>query len=71
MPKRTDTASLLKHIAEIEAQPRKHPKGSATAILSHAGTFAGEPAELDGLLAEMEAEEEREIRRIEEDWRQG
>lgn len=52
-------------IVEIEpvGQPPKRPRpGSPEAILSHAGMWHGDPAELDRLLAELKESKWAEVR---------
>ncbi|MCS7065236.1 MAG: hypothetical protein NZL85_03055 [Fimbriimonadales bacterium] len=44
---------LVQEIREIEANLPKAPRGSKEAVLAVAGLWAGEPEELDRLLAEV------------------
>ena len=52
-------------IVEVEAVPRRAPgeprRGSAAALLRHAGKWAGDPAELDRLLEHLRQMKQAEV----------
>ena len=54
-------AEGLEVLVEPAAQPATAPRGTAAAILQHAGTWSGEPAEIDRFLEDRRRENEAEM----------
>ena len=52
----------LVRVEAIEQPSRRYPRGSADAVLEHAGAWKGQDEEIDRLLAELRQSKQEELK---------